>query len=128
MRWYGRILMEDPAAPVAVGDGDDNEMPTQPDPLGPLNAVGAFVQRFGLPMVLALAFVWWALDDRANGQQATALQMKDLNGQLLHVSGLLVEHHEAEKSNAAEIRRILLAQCVNSAQAQEQRERCLGWR
>lgn len=105
-----------------------------PDPLGGVLApIGAFLRQFGLATFIALVFVWWAYEDRREGFAATAMQIKDLNGQLLHVSGLLSEHHEADKRQSAEVSRLLSAQCLNMAEQisntdrrEAARDRCLG--
>ena len=105
----------------------DTEVPESTE-IKTLDAIGRFIGRYGLSTAIALVFVWWVLQERSEGYKATALQIKDLNGQLMHVSGLLVEHDKAAQQNAIEVSRILMAQCINTATEREQRERCLGWR
>lgn len=89
-----------------------------------LSALSGFLTKQGFAVVFALVFLWWMNEDRKAGAQATALQLKDLNGQVLHLSGLLEEHHTSGK----ELTRILLAQCLNLAKDAGERDRCLGYR
>lgn len=90
-----------------------------------LAGVGAFLKQHGLATLIAVVAIWVVLDDRRAGASATATQLKDLNGQLLHLSGLLSEHHDQAKSESKEMSRILLAQCLNLATDSLERSRCL---
>lgn len=102
-------------------------------PGSPLAGLGSFLSKHGLATLIAVFFLWWVYEDRQAGISAAALQMKDMNGQILHMSGLLSAHHEEAKKSSTEVSRILLAACLNQAdsapldQQQGRRDRCMGW-
>lgn len=111
------------------GEGQDEmDTTTEPYESSVLRALGSFLKTHGLATLLALVFVWFLIDDRRAGASAAATQMKDLNGQILHVTTLLQEHHVQAQKGSEQVTRILTAQCLNLSKNDDQRERCLGLR
>lgn len=123
---------QDSNHPVPAGDdaAEYDAMPETGDPVGALLApLGAFLRQFGFTTLVAVMFIVFVYQDRQDGAQATALQMKDLNGQLLQMSGLLAQHHADSEQQARRVTDILLATCLNQANGVEDKvERCIGRR
>lgn len=106
-------------------------MPESPgSPLGILlGPVSTFVEKFGLSTFLAIVFVGLMLWERQDGTNAEALQMKDMNGRLQHLSDKVVEHHDQATESSEEQTRVMRTICVQLANGDRSViNQCLGAR
>lgn len=90
-----------------------------------MQTFGRFLSRHGFGTVVAIYLIYNMVVNTNTKADALALQLKDLNGQLLHASQAISLHADESKSAAMESLRVQRAICVILAQTPAEKRDCV---